>query len=443
MADSLTAEQVLALAPDSSSAKAGKGLATARKWSALGRNEQALWGECQGSGSSPYKTQIDLSEPAFRCSCPSRKFPCKHGLGLLLLLVDSPTLFPTLDPPPWVAEWLSSRAQKVERQAKKAERVGQVSDEAAQAKRAAERTKRVAAGLRDLELWLRDLMRGGLASVQGKPYTFWDAPAARLVDAQAPGLARMVRELASIPVSGEGWQERLLAALSSIHLIIEGFKRIDALPPPVQADLRTAVGWTLREDDLRGEEGQRDRWLILGQRVEGDDKLRVQRTWLCGATNAQSALILDFAALNQPLDKSLLPGATIEAELVFYPSNFPQRAFVKTRSGAPETQGSPTGFAHLHAATGAYAEALARSPWIEQFPLVLEEALIVADSANGWLLRDATGHSLPIARRFGRTLHLLALTGGHPTTLFGEWNGNEFLPLSVWVGMTFYPIGEG
>src|SRR5690349_19538332 len=40
-------EQVLALAPDSSSAKAGKDLASPRKWVTLGRDDRATWGECQ------------------------------------------------------------------------------------------------------------------------------------------------------------------------------------------------------------------------------------------------------------------------------------------------------------------------------------------------------------------------------------------------------------
>ena len=79
-----TPEQIVALAPDAGSVKAGRELATARKWVSLGRSEQAVWGECQGSGAKPYQTKIDLSEPAFQCSCPSRKFPCKHALGLLL-----------------------------------------------------------------------------------------------------------------------------------------------------------------------------------------------------------------------------------------------------------------------------------------------------------------------------------------------------------------------
>ncbi|MEM6434049.1 MAG: SWIM zinc finger family protein, partial [Cyanobacteria bacterium P01_D01_bin.115] len=70
-----TSEQVLSLSPDANSAKRGKSLATVSQWPLLGRSEQAVWGECQGSGKTPYRTQIDLSEPAFRCSCPSRKFP--------------------------------------------------------------------------------------------------------------------------------------------------------------------------------------------------------------------------------------------------------------------------------------------------------------------------------------------------------------------------------
>ena len=69
-----SAEQIIALATDAASAKAGRSLAAASKWQHVGQDERALWGECQGSGAKPYQTVIDLSEPAFKCSCPSRKF---------------------------------------------------------------------------------------------------------------------------------------------------------------------------------------------------------------------------------------------------------------------------------------------------------------------------------------------------------------------------------
>lgn len=84
-----TPDTILALAPDAKSAKSGRDLATLRKWVTLGCHEQAVWGECQGSAESPYQTQIDLAEPAFHCSCPSRKFPCKHALGLFLYSTDT------------------------------------------------------------------------------------------------------------------------------------------------------------------------------------------------------------------------------------------------------------------------------------------------------------------------------------------------------------------
>src|SRR5262245_56954309 len=106
-----TTEQILALAPDAASAKAGQALGVVRHWSGLGAQEQAVWGLCQGSGNDPYRTQIDLSEPAFRCSCPSRKFPCKHGLGLFLSYAAQPAAFSATTTPAWVSEWLESRTK--------------------------------------------------------------------------------------------------------------------------------------------------------------------------------------------------------------------------------------------------------------------------------------------------------------------------------------------
>ncbi len=64
----------LALAPAPASAKAGESLARPSKWVDLGRSECAAWGECANSGAQPYRARVDLAGPAFKCSCPSRKF---------------------------------------------------------------------------------------------------------------------------------------------------------------------------------------------------------------------------------------------------------------------------------------------------------------------------------------------------------------------------------
>lgn len=206
-----TTEQVLALAPDSSSVKAAGKLMTLSIWSNIGGNERALWGECKGSGSTPYLTRIDLEGgPSFKCSCPSRKFPCKHGLALFLLRLDQGTAFSSSEPPDWVSEWLKERGLRAETKANRAEvKATTEVDPEATAKRAEKRDANVLAGVRELELWLQDLMRQGLASLQGKPYRFWDDMASHMVDAQAPGLANRLRVLGSLSASGDRHKNRV------------------------------------------------------------------------------------------------------------------------------------------------------------------------------------------------------------------------------------------
>src|SRR6185312_10448067 len=119
-----------------------------------GANDAAAWGLCQGSGKDPYQTQIDLSAAAFRCSCPSRKFPCKHGLGLFLLLAAQPGAFTETTAPDWVTSWLEARGARAEQTAQRAEAKarGEVTvDAEAQAKRTQERERKVAAGLDEVE----------------------------------------------------------------------------------------------------------------------------------------------------------------------------------------------------------------------------------------------------------------------------------------------------
>lgn len=428
-----TPEQILGLAPDASAAKAGQGLAAARHWQTLGCDGRSVWGLCQGSGKNPYQTQIDMSEPAFKCSCPSRKFPCKHGLGLFLLLANQPQAFTENLTPAWVSEWLESRVRRAEQKAEKLQTVENTVDETAQAKRAAARETKVAAGMRELELWLRDLVRNGLAVAQTQPPQFWERMSARLVDAQAPGLARLVREMGGAAVSGgsgEGWQTRLLERAGRLHLLIEGYKRIHELPEDHQSDIRTAIGWTINQNDLMAQPGVRDCWQVLGSRVEQEERLRAQRTWLWGVSTNRPAMILQFAHGHQPLDASLVTGTKFDAELTFYPGAVAMRALVKERFSDVESAVSLTGYETITSAVAAYAAALARNPWMEQFPLLLT-AVTPMRRNDVWELRDGDGHVLPIHPNYDAWT-ILAMSGGHPLSLLGEWDGDQLVPLSAW-----------
>jgi hypothetical protein len=438
-----TTEQILALAPDASSAKAGKGLAAAREWQALGADQQTAWGLCQGSGKNSYQTKIDLTGPVFHCSCPSRKFPCKHGLGLFLLLATQSEAFKEKEPPDWVIEWLASRAERAEKRVEKqakAKAGGKIVNKAAQSKRAADREAKVTAGLQELELWLRDIVRGGLAAVQSQPATFWTRTASRMVDAQAPGVARLVRQLLGVAASGEGWESRLLERLGRLYLLIQSFNRVAELPEASQTDIRATIGWTQNQDELLPLDGTRDRWMVLGQRVEEEDKLRAQFIWLRGEQSGRAALILHFAPGKQPLDTSFVIGSVIEAELVFFPGAYPLRAIVKQRHSEPAPPEKISGYAKIIDAHQAFLGARAANQWLEKFPMPLLNVTPLR-RGDAWFVRDSEDRVLKLAPGFEFIWTLLAISGGHPIDIFSEWDGDYLWPLSAFAEGRFVKFG--
>lgn len=451
----LSTEQVLTLAPDASSVKAGHGLANPGKWSGLGRNDRSVWGECQGSGKEPYRTQADLSGPAFNCSCPSQKFPCKHSLGLLLLLAGNPAHVPPAEPPQWVVEWIAKRDASQAKKAAREQAEATPPDAATiarrevdQAKRAARREDRVRAGLQELQTWLGDLVRQGLAHAKQHPAHHWDAMAARMIDAQAPGIARRLRAWPGVFAGGEGWAEHALERAGELQWLLHGFARLETLPEDLRASVRAAIGITTTEPELDTAVTVSDQWQVVGQRVEDEDNLRVQQTWLVGAATRRPALCLSFAAMNQPLDVSLVGGTAITAELAFYPSAAPLRAVVRQRQGSPVPFEEPAACASFAEALDATATLLAGVPWLERAPWFVRDCIPLpprADraghAADGWQLRDRDGSAVPLARSFANPWPLLAVSGGTPVTVFGEWQGHDLLPLSVLDGQRFIPLG--
>lgn len=408
MTTTWTVESALALAPDAASAAAGRGLATAAKWVSLGTDGAAVWGEAKGSGAKPYQVAIDLGEPAFKCSCPSRKFPCKHGLGLLLMFIQGAC--PNGNTPDFAKEWLKKREAKATKPKETAP-----PDPAAQAKRAERRQERVAAGLEEVGRWLRDTVRQGLASQAVQNRSHYESVAARMVDAQAPGIARRLREMAATVNSGEGWQERLANQLAMLHLIVEGYGRREELPEPICEELAIAVGFAPRKEELPTELRVHDRWSVVGQRLLQEERIAVQRSWLYGERTGRWAMVLAFSAANAPFDPLLVPGTAFEGPLAFYPGSQGLRALPVERTPAPFSPPLPTGLEE-------FADLLARAPWTEVGPITLTEASLTGPP---WEVAGLT-----IVPSF-QPWRWLAVTGGNPATVFGEWDGSRFYPLSI------------
>jgi len=416
--------RVLALAPDASSLRAAQPLASGRSWPLTGADDDsALWGECLGNAAAPYRTVVDVSGPAYRCSCPSRKFPCRHALALLLLWSDG-AVEPHADPPAWAASWIAARA------ARNGGTQGPKppADPAAALRRARQREARVSSGLTELDRWLRDQVRQGLAASQRSGYRHWDDIAARMVDAQAPGLAERLRALAAVPYSGSGWDGRLLEEYALLRLLATAGRDQAALPPPLRDTVRSRVGFTVRQADvLANATPVRDHWHVLARRDLDQDRIRTRRVWLRGQRTGRPALVLSFAAIGQSLDDSLTVGTKTEADLAFYPAAVPLRALVATRYDTIG-DGPPSG-ATVAALLAGYAAALGEDPWLDTWPAVLEATPARAPVPG---LYDAAGDAVPLHPGAGDCWPLFALSGGHPLTVAGEWTPRGLWPLTAW-----------
>ncbi|MFE7132078.1 SWIM zinc finger family protein [Streptomyces sp. NPDC057638] len=442
-----TSEQVLALAPDAGSRKAGSRLGAPGPWSDTGVSDAgAIWGVCQGSGRTPYRTVIDIagtgggSGPAYRCSCPSRKFPCKHALGLLLLWSSDGEAVAPGTAPDWAEEWLAARRERSGGQ--RAAPAGPTAppDPVAARRRAERRAGRITAGARELEERLADLLRGGLASAERAGYGLWEETAARMVDAQAPGLAARARELGAIPGSGPGWPARLLEECSLLHLLDSAWLGIDRLPEPLAATVRTRVGLTAPADGPP----LRDRWMVLAQYDTPDGKIVTRRVWIRGADSGHTALLLSFGAAGRSPQLALPVGAVLDAELVPYAGAVSLRAELGECFGAPVPMESPPPGGPVGHALDSYGQALAADPWLDSWPVTLAEVIPVPDGGGGWQLADADGRSAlpltPAAVARPGLWRLAALSGGGPVTVFGECGHTGVNPLAAWAAADPEPV---
>jgi hypothetical protein len=156
------------------------------------------------------------------------------------------------------------------------------------------------------------------------------------------------------------------------------------------------------------------------------------------------ALVLEFAAGTQALDAGLPAGHLLDSELCFFPGTLGLRALIKARTdlrvGGPGLPGSGS----IEAALTSYAGAVGRVPWVERWPLAQHAdtpRLHGREDGPSWFLIDSAGASLALPARLGEGWHLLALSGGGPIDVFGEWDGEVLQPLTIAARGMLYALG--
>ena len=125
-------------------------------------DDTLLFGTCKGSGRSAYQTSVDFSgdTPVFRCSCPSRQIPCKHGIAILLDYLEGKPFEPAEIP-----EDVQRKREKLEKRAEKAAQPEPAKRKPSGASAAAKKLKRQLEGLELAEQFVRDLLERGISSI--------------------------------------------------------------------------------------------------------------------------------------------------------------------------------------------------------------------------------------------------------------------------------------
>jgi hypothetical protein len=437
-------EQVEAVAPAPAAITAAQPLATPARWSNLGADDRVVWGSCRGSGAEPYDTAVDHAAVAYRCTCPSRRVPCKHALALLLLWARGQV--PAGVAASAVEAWVDRRASRAAARATSSddaptedppspEPIPPPDDDDRDAVRD-ERVERMMAGLTELDRWLDDRIRTGLADPALARYGTWDSLAARLVDARAGSLANRVRRLAGLVGASPDWHDDVLAELGLLHLLSQAGRRIGSLPSPLADGVATSVGWQVRQADVLGGVPDTDRWVVAGRSDTREDRIEVRRFWLRGELSGRWALVLSFAAYRQSLDTSLEVGTVVPADIHRYPGPA-LRAIVGASQGAVEPGGRPPSQT-VAEACDEVGSMIAAEPWLERVPSSMTAA--IAQVNGGWVLTDDTG-SVPLLGHGDGLAALLAVSEGRPADLTIEWTPHGVTPLAIHVSDRSIDIG--
>ncbi len=386
-----TEEQIEKLAPKESAFKAGKKLAVISKWDSLEQSERAIWGSIKGSGKKPYLVQIDTTNIAYKCTCPSRQFPCKHAIGLLLVQSQNKSAFTVSKEPDYVENWIekrAKRAEKVDKEEKELTEEDKGKRTIAKVKRNDDKLKLTMAGVGELKLWLTDMIRVGILELANRPFTYFDNMMERMVDAKAPGLAGWIKALRNLPYNEPHlWQDESLIIISKLFLLVKAAENFDSYDLHEQKAIKGLLGWAYKQQELLADESNlsvKDEWLILGSNKEIQEDLTILRYWLYGVNTKRRAIIIRFQ--NKFTTTQVIPiveGTVTEAELTFYPSLEPHRAFIKKQKEVkPQLEKLPIGLQSWDMYQEKKLKSIHKNPWLNNDADIINNISIVKDSQS-------------------------------------------------------------
>ena len=222
-----------------------------------------LFGYCQGSGKTPYLCSADFAapdKPVYRCTCPSRQFPCKHSLGLMYAFAQGKG-FTAATVPEELAAKREKAAARVEKKAIDETQPRKVNKSAL-----AKKIKAQLEGIDLLERLTQDLVRLGIGNMNAKTARELEEHGKQLGNAYLPGAQTALRNYTRLFYStdreelGAAQRESIyseaLDQLGRLHALIgkgrrylQGRLEDPDLSPETDTSIAAWLGhaWQLRE----------------------------------------------------------------------------------------------------------------------------------------------------------------------------------------------------
>ena len=199
------------------------------------------------------------------------------------------------------------------------------------------------------------------------------------------------------------------------------------------------LGWNVGREEVLAGPRVADRWAVLARTVIEQERLRVQRTWLWGLDASRPALLLDFAPPGAPLEPRPAPGMAIDGRARVLPGRDTAASARRQLWLALRRLRDASEPVALSSALQSVAGAVASNPWLEEWPVVLASAVPDGRDGGPWTAGTDDG-ALPLGGPDDARWRLLAVSGGHPVSLFGLWDGDTLTPLAAGNGTRTVPL---
>jgi hypothetical protein len=429
--------------PNAAAIKNARGVVLKRKLVGLFRSPDGalLFGDCKGSGAENYRPSADFADPAkpvFRCTCPSRQFPCKHSLALLYAHAQG-AKFVEKDVPEDISEKRSKIQQRTEKKKEAADKPHKVNTSALKKK-----IQTQLEGINLLESLVNDLVRAGLGTLNAKSARQMEEQAKQLGNAYLPGAQNALHALTGLfyrsQISSEdelkvSERERVYSAaldqLNRLHsLCKQGRKYLNnrledaELKPETETDIAAWLGhaWQLRELKDAGLVQTKVELLQLAFNSHDDWTRREfveTGVWLnlqTGAVQLTRNYRPYHAAKHIREDDSCFH-VVVCPELCVYPGNLNPRVRWEAMEPRPA---APADYARAreHAKTDLRAvikdvKAQLKSPLGDRHPFALIRFRALGRTGDGVVIEDQSGERLALADdahdNEPATLHLLTM----------------------------------